>query len=117
MMMILHSKAVAVLLLLVPPIFGWARSYNTRELSKTLEGDALASAVQSKQDALILFGLLLVAVLASVGAGFVGSSYLLGAFAAGMAFSKLKHPDGSRAGELWARYVGAPRAGGGGGGR
>ena len=92
--------AGAMLLLLVPPTFGLVRSYNTRTLSKTLEGDALAAAIQTRQDAAIRFGLLLVTAGASVGAGFVGSSYLLGAFAAGMAFSKLEAPDGCRAEEL-----------------
>eukprot|EP00039_Didymoeca_costata_P012957 m.189865 g.189865 ORF g.189865 m.189865 type:complete len:491 (-) comp15633_c0_seq13:148-1620(-) len=64
-------------------------------------------AVDEALNPLILGGLLLVTFGAVVGSGFAGSSYLLGAFAAGMAFSQIRSdtdPDLSKAEELWGKH-------------
>eukprot|EP00038_Savillea_parva_P028124 m.63311 g.63311 ORF g.63311 m.63311 type:complete len:591 (+) comp8145_c0_seq4:282-2054(+) len=58
-------------------------------------------------DHLIMIGLITVTAVMVLSAGYAGSSYLLGAFSSGMAFSQLRakgDPDISRAEILWQRH-------------
>lgn len=69
-----------------------------------LASDKLEETVQEKLDYYIQVGLYLSTFGMVMAAGYAGTSYLLGAFAAGMAFSQLEHPDRpgeSRAESLW----------------
>jgi len=70
-----------------------------------LAQDKVEETVQEKLDYYIQIGLLLSTFGMVMAAGYAGTSYLLGAFAAGMAFSQLERPDRpgeSRAESLWS---------------
>mmetsp|Transcript_21403 Transcript_21403/g.55832 ORF Transcript_21403/g.55832 Transcript_21403/m.55832 type:complete len:576 (-) Transcript_21403:817-2544(-) len=63
---------------------------------------------QEDLDYLIMVGLLSSTAIMVLSAGYAGSSYLLGAFASGMAFSQLRakdKPDESRAEALWGQHA------------
>ena len=101
--------AGALLCWLVPKLYksieaSIRTSTNKLLVNGDLAQDKVEETVQEKLDYYIQMGLLLSTFGMVMAAGYAGTSYLLGAFAAGMAFSQLEHPDRpgeSRAESLW----------------
>ena len=93
------------------PLMSFMMAGSRPDASSDTSEQHVMALVRDTQDTAILGGLLLVTFGASVGSGFAGSSYLLGAFAAGMAFSQVKENPASadassRAEALWTgRYA------------
>eukprot|EP00041_Stephanoeca_diplocostata_P035129 m.1227735 g.1227735 ORF g.1227735 m.1227735 type:complete len:577 (+) comp24643_c1_seq21:175-1905(+) len=78
------------------------------ETGGVASSDPVEIAVQADLDVYIMTGLILTTFAMVMGAGYAGSSYLLGAFASGMAFSQLRYPhnpDESRAELLWGNHA------------
>jgi len=111
--------AGAILTAIVPGVFkrveAKVREHATSEMEKNGNADAasalsveeLEEKIESRLDYLIVVGMLLVTFFMVISAGYAGSSYLLGAFASGMAFSQLRkkdNPDESRAEALWGEH-------------
>jgi Kef-type K+ transport system membrane component KefB len=103
--------AGGLLLWLVPSFYRWHRGWITAKLTDRAAKLTRAQAetqVEQRQDSAIVVGMLLVTCTASICAGLAGSSYLLGAFSAGMAFSQLRATPtatSSRAEELWSNHA------------
>lgn len=106
--------AGAFLCAIVPGIYRslkiWCDERGKRLASKIGSESGKAKAMEDADalyDQFVITGLLVVTFGMVIAAGYSGSSYLLGAFAAGMAFSQIpgKAEDDNRANELWGNHA------------